>query len=266
MHVTLSGNLITKMASAKHCPSQSTQKVWEHLSCCRAIGQLLCKMNMLVIINYSGTQKWGRFVMVKAGWWHCQCSLCILERPCSYHFSGSIACPWAMLDTCYWNIAHIIVVTRRSILQAFRLLRNMKKPTLKKAPTDLLCRLPNPFKWHSLFQTRSELSINIIYIFKLETPLVKWCYSFPYAQRVLNALWCGHDPRARDPCARPVKLEAVSSPLHCACKKIDNTLPASEQKMPSQGTGIFLLPNHSQVPTSSMIKKKKNQSSSLASK
>lgn len=37
----------------------------------------------------------------------------------------------------------------------------MIKTTSEKAPTDLLCRLPNPFKWHSLFQIRRELSIHI---------------------------------------------------------------------------------------------------------
>lgn len=85
------------------------------------------------------------------------------------------------------------------------------------------------------------------YIFKLESPLVKWCYLFPYAQRVLNAFWCGHVPHAQNPCARLVKSEANSSPLHSASFRTEDAFSR------------HLLPNHLQVSTSSMIKKKTNK-------
>lgn len=34
-------------------------------------------------------------------------------------------------------------------------------------------------------------------------------------------------------------LKAISSPLYCTRKKIERTMPDSEQKMPSHGTGTF---------------------------
>lgn len=111
--------------------------------------------------------------------------VCFAERPYSSNSFGSVECLLLKYHT-----------TRRNVLGALRLWRNMKNTI---SIINLLGRVPNPFKCHPLFQIWREISINMEYTGKQETPWVKWCYLFCCAQRVLNARRCGCDPH--DACA-----------------------------------------------------------------
>lgn len=151
------------------------------------------------------------------------------ERPYSCNSFGCVECP--LLE---------YLPTRRNILWALRLLRNMKNATSKKVSINLLCRIPNPFKCHSLFQIWREISINMEYTGKQETPWVKRCYLFCCVQRVLNAQRCRCDPwaqyaRANWDCWRQYLLLFIA-----LVKRLRGPCPIQSRRCPLMAQERFL--------------------------